>query len=327
MKKIKRFVAAFLIILLVMSLAACSPGGIVVSSETPEPTPTVVPTPTPTPTPSPTPTVEPTPTPTPRNIEAKAGIKKGQDKVEAEVNQRFEDFLNGTGEFTDKNIRDNGFTPHLYDRVADYSDLGCIWVTDENSFEVQGVILYYEKIADGEVLAFGTKNKSGKRIIALLELPSQIIIETNANILFLIHSDPDVCNLDAFQKKIFGERDLVYYDSMRSNQGKFAVTTIYTCLGAEMKGNDDWSDEIKTMFSEAFDPKIAENSAFMTNINILDSNDHLVVNTYESAERFFEAEEENIVTINCFSDFEEFMRAGNFDGIPNCSSFSFLWLG
>ncbi|MEN6339126.1 MAG: hypothetical protein ABFD03_03260, partial [Clostridiaceae bacterium] len=125
--------------------------------------------------------------------------------------------------------------------------------------------------------------------------------------------------------KRFGSRDLVYYDFLSSFVGKIGCTVFYTCVGSEIYGNTDcWTDEVKKLHAEAFDPKIAVNSAFMTNIYFLDCDDNGVKNAYESVRRFYEAEEEYIVTVSSFNDFEEFIRTGDYDKIPNCDGFRFI---
>lgn len=319
MKKIIRFVATLLIVSLVMSLAACSSGGIVVSSGTPDPTLTAIPTPSPTATPNPTPTVEPTPTPTPQKVEAKAGIKKGQEKVEAEVNQRFEDFLNGTGEFTDEITKDRGFTPLF----TDNKDLGCIASTEGNVFIVQGIILHYERTNEGEIIAFGTKDKKGKRIITLVEYPSQSFVKNEGRIKFSTYPDEDLYT-GGSTPIYFVQRDSTYYSFFSSFVGKVSAISIYTSISSEDPNYSLMSDGMKKIWAESIDPKIDASSSFMTNVKFVDSGDGDFIKSSESARRFLDAEEGSIVTVSSYEEFDEFVKSGKIYGLPCCGGFRFI---
>jgi len=314
MKHFSRLFAAFFALVVSFTFlcpTACAPGGMVALAETPELTPTATATPTliPTATPSPTATVEPTSTPTPQKREAAAGILKGQAKIEAEVNQRFEDFLNGTGEFTEEKIRNEGLTSfYTYNK-----DLGCMNMEQEDVFNVQGVMLYYKKVDNGEVFAFGTKDKNGKRMIVPIELPSQLFIKSIGKTGFGIYSESSL--LSHITPKYFSQRDSNYYDFLNSHIG----TVFSLSIPIDISSYNNLP-----LLSESFGLKIGINSSFMTNINFIDTRDHQFINSFESTKRFFEAEEEPIVTVSSYDEIDEFLDTGNFSDIPSSDCFYFV---
>ena len=294
--------------------AACAPGGMALLAETPEPTPTATATPTPTATPSPTPTVEPTPTPTPQKKEAAPGILKGKDKERAEVNQRFEDFLNGVGEYSDENIKNKAFKS-IY---SDTADLGCIDANNETAW-VQGIILFYEKTNQGEVFAFGTKNKKGERIITLIELPSQSIMENDATITFLLYSDRSRYSTPNVKDFL---RSSTYYNFLNSHIGDFLLAEIKICTSLDSANYSQWSDSSKKIYAESVDPKISANYSLMANINFVDNNNHLFVNSNDLIKSFYDTKAD-VLTVDNYDDFKALLET-DYNQIPTFLMFDFM---
>jgi len=281
------------------------------NSEVMEATPSSSPTEALTSTPTPTST-ETSPTPTAKPIEAAPGILKGKDREEAEVNQRFTDFLNGEGEYTEEKIQNEGFTSFYTDK----KDLGCMNMEQKDVFNIQGVMLYYKKVNNGEVFAFGTKDKNGKRIIVPIELPSQLFIESIGRTGFGIYSESSL--LSDITPKYFGQRDSTYYDFLRSHIG----TVFSLSIPIDISSYDNLP-----LLPESFGLKIGINSSFMTNINFIDTMDHQFINSFESTKRFFEAEEEPIITVSSFDEIDEFLDTENFSKIPSSDCFYFVDTG
>lgn len=284
--------------------------------ETPSPNPTEAPTPTPTSEPTSTPN-EATPKPTPMTIESTPMILKGKDKVEADVNQRFQDYLNGVGEFTDEKIEKEAFISTL----TEVGDLGCLSFDEWHlNFQIQGTILCYEKIESGEVFAFGTKNKDGKRIITVVEFPSQSFIDNNNVAYCPIYSDNVYSNGVVRE---FIRRDNLYYNLLNSSIGNFFIFNLGT---SPISGNPLYSgypDGYVQACIESIDPKIAANHALMTNINIIDDRYHDFVKNYELVKQFYDSNPQPILTVETYGEFLDFIK-NNYDQIPCSEQFNFM---
>jgi hypothetical protein len=108
-----------------------------VVESTPSPSPTEAPTPTATPEVTSTPK-ETSPTPTSDGTEKPPLILKGKDRERVEVNQRFEDFLNGTGEYTDEKIKAESSLSVYNDNEV----LGCLASYNDGALvDIQGILL------------------------------------------------------------------------------------------------------------------------------------------------------------------------------------------
>lgn len=281
-------------------------------------------TPSPSPTENPTPTFEPTPTPneatpkpTPKTVESTPMILKGKDKERVEVNKIFEDFLNSKGEYTDEKIKENSFAQFY----SENKDLGCI-NGYENIFTIQGLILHYKQVSDGEIIAFGTKNKDGKRIITIIEFPSQSFIKNQGRIRFSIY--PDFSLDSESDTKYFIKRDNDYYDFLKIYKNKTCAIGINTCVTSEYPYYKFMDEGMIKTSTESLDPKVEINSSFMTNVNFVDDEDHLLRESDESAKLFFEAEEIQIITVTNFDEFDEFLETENWNGIPSTGGFYFV---
>ena len=314
MKRYNLIILATLIVALLFSVA-CAPRVEVALASTPEPTVSV--TAAPTATPSPIPTVEPTPTRIPQKREAAPGILKGQGKVEAEVNQRFEDFLNSKAEFTDATIKKTGFEQGYSNKI----DIGCIDAYDE-TFVLQGVFLYYERVPDGEIFAFGVKNKDGNRIITLIEIPSQISINYRGT--FTIWGYPDSSVFSSPSPNRFGRRDDIYYDFLKSLEGKALTIDLKTRPVSESSGFDSLDDNAKTALTESLDPKVEASFDYVTNVYFVDDQDHQLINASEYIKQLFEAEGGPIITVSTYSEFEEFVKNCDFSSIPSSLGVAYI---
>jgi hypothetical protein len=96
------------------------------------------------------------------------------DKLEeVEVNQRFSDFLNGEGEYSDENLKLKLW--RHYDKTA---DLGFSKAILKDFFAFQSVLLFHKYVDGEEIMALGLKNRKGKRIITAVTMPIKDILKT-----------------------------------------------------------------------------------------------------------------------------------------------------
>ncbi len=322
----RRWTLIAICLMLVFS-CACTPSEIATleaATSTPTTSPANTPTNTPTPTPSAEPTITPTatasPKPTVKQIDNPPMIlKKERERLEAEANQRFDDFLSGTGAFTEERIKNEAF-------LADYNketDLGCLCYVEDGSFGlIQGVILYYQKDNQGEIIAFGTKNKSKKRIITLIEYPSQSIVGNGEDLVFSIYQDRSDTPQQILQ---YFDRDSNYYSFLDSYIGNFTCVLMDTCLSTETSDYNQWPENIKKIYKEAIDPKVEANRALMTNINIIDNGYHDFFRNCPSVKEFYYSKSSYITTVENLDDFER-MSKKNYSQLPCCETFEFFKL-
>lgn len=280
----------------------------------PTPSPTEAPTPTATPETTSTPK-ETSPTPVAKTTETPL-ILKGKDKERVEVNQRFEDFLNGKGDYTDKKLKESYFLQSY----SDNKDLGCV-DAHGNTFVIQGVLLHYGRTDEGEVFAFGTKNKDGKRTITLVEFPSRILFKNIGMVRFWNYSDSSLSSNPDPKTFVLPNSD--YYDFLKSNEGKVLTVDVKTRPIAESSGYESIDDGLKKALTEALDPKVEVNSNFVTSIGFVDDKDHQLINSSEYIKGFFDAEEGSIITVNNFDEFDEFLQTGDFSKIPSTLGIGF----
>lgn len=281
--------------------------------------PTSTPAATPEPTVTATPMIAPTasPKPTVKKIDSTPMIVKGREKVKADINQRFKDFLNGTGEFTEKRIKSEAFIAVF----SDNTDLGCVDAFDDWSrYYIQGIILYYQKTDQGEIFAFGTKNKEKKRVITILEHPSDSILRNGETITVQIFDDRSF-NSKQFLRN-FG-RNKLFYDFLDSYICNFTCISFITRLSTESSQVSNGSESWKKIYQEALDPKVEANYALMTNINIVDNRYHDFFKNYPTVKEFYDSKPKPIISIDNFDDFES-MIENNYSQIPCFDSFEFI---
>lgn len=262
---------------------------------------------------------DPTATPATGKTEAAPGILKGADRKEAEVNQRFEDFLNGTGEYTEEKIKNEGF-------ISNYvhtSDLGCL-VANGEICDVQGILLAYEKVDNGEVFALGIKDKNGERIITLVEFPSQLYINHDLTLDFPIY--PDRFWNSAAHIRSFGySRTSDYYNFLNSYIGELSLIGIDVCLSSNTSYYNEWPDGYKEVYAEFIDLKIPVNRSLMTDINFVDDSNHSFVKNIESAKEFYNSKPEYIMEVTNFDEFKSLID-NNYNQIPCVEGFGFMSL-
>lgn len=85
---------------------------------------------------------------------------------EMEVNQRFAQFLNGEGEYSDEELKNKLFYTHDTD-----SDLGFSTAGIGDTIFFQSILLYHKNVGGEEILALGLKDRQRKRVITLVSLP------------------------------------------------------------------------------------------------------------------------------------------------------------
>lgn len=122
--------------------------------------------------------------PTPEEIKSPAGVsdvligetEKGElEKLEEiEVNQRFSEFLNGEGEYSDGNIWKN-----LFGKMG-VKDLGYESYGRGTMINFQSVLLFHKNINGEEILALGVKNRAGERNISLVSWPIKDMIKISS---------------------------------------------------------------------------------------------------------------------------------------------------
>ena len=115
--------------------------------------------------------------PAPEEIKSPAGVsdvligetEKGElEKLEEiEVNRRFSEFLNGEGEYSDKELRKIFYTLHSGASV----DLGFLEAYGTQCL-IQSVVLFNKNVEGNEFLAMGIKNKQGERKITVINWPT-----------------------------------------------------------------------------------------------------------------------------------------------------------
>jgi len=91
---------------------------------------------------------------------------------EMEVNQRFSDFLNGEGEYSDEKIK----RKMMY-RDNKLVDLGLYGTALGYSCMVQGVLLHCQGGDESQYLALGVKDRVGERKIVTVKWPSELLSE------------------------------------------------------------------------------------------------------------------------------------------------------
>lgn len=195
MKHFSRFLASFLVVLLLVSLFACAPNSAVSEVMT---TPEVASAPTATPTATPAPTATPVPTLNPEDIE--------------NANQRFADFLNSEGDFSDEKIKREVY---IFFNDKD-RDLGYI-VAYEDIILLQGILLYNEQFPNGQMLAVGIKDRGGERKIVVFKYTTQYYVDCGTG-LFVVETHGRL--MDDIQNWIRFENSGALYDYLRDHAGQ-----------------------------------------------------------------------------------------------------------
>ena len=159
MKRNYQLFALTLVTSVLLFIYACSPGGIAVSSVTPEPSLTAVPTSTPTATPSATPTAIPTP----------AVDEYGfTEERKAELNQQIQDFLNKEGNYTEESLAGQLLTGQSNEIF--YKGTRKLGLMDETP-RIQCWLFDYFMWEERLMLIVGLDGKSDERFVTLLEIP------------------------------------------------------------------------------------------------------------------------------------------------------------
>ena len=135
--------------------------------------------------------------PTPEEIKSPAGVcdvlkgetEKGElEKLEEiEVNQRFSEFLNGEGGYSEQSLKRRLFGVSLE------PDLG-FHVSDPNTlFRFQSVLLFHKNVEGREILTVGVKDRNGDRKITMLDWPVEKFFELHPDsIVFFSISNRDM---------------------------------------------------------------------------------------------------------------------------------------
>jgi hypothetical protein len=106
-------------------------------------------------------------------LEELGKIEEMEKLEEMEVNQRFSEFLNGEGEYSDENLKLKLW--RHYDKTA---DLGFSKAILKDFFAFQSVLLFHKYVDGEEIMALGLKNRKGKRIITAVTMPIKDILKT-----------------------------------------------------------------------------------------------------------------------------------------------------
>ena len=317
----RRWTLIVLCLMLVFG-CACAPSTMTTLEATAS-TPTASPASTPSATPETTVTVTPTiappatvsPKPTVMKIDSTPMIVKGKEKAIADLNQRFQDFLLGEGQFSEEEIIKNLFVSPFDANVV---DLGCnSGLPSISVFSIQGVVLHYEITAYGEVFAFGTKGKKGDRMIIMLEVPTQSLVNNNCAITFQVF--PTASQGSSSILLDFHKRDYSYYEFLNRYLNKSICLDIDTQVSLELEGYNSIPENVKKVYIESIDPKIDVNCDLMTNIFFVDSKDHQLLNNYEQAKYFFQSTAEPIITVTTYDEFQ-YHLSNEYDQIPSCIS-------
>jgi len=314
----------FAFCLMIIFCCACAPSG-KTALEATSSTPTASPTSTPSATPEPTitasrsiaPTATASPKPTVKQVDSTPMIVKGKEKVKADVNQRFQDFLYATGEFTDRKIAEYTFKSD----ISEKTDLGCFTCDNKyKSFYIQGVVLYYQSTNLGELFALGTKDRNGNRIITLVEFPSNSILSTNNKIRIAVHSNNTYFSESETDDDIeimeLSKKDEVYFNFLNECMNKPICFNIRTCLGSEISWYHEIPENEKNMYIEGSDLKVEANRSLISRIYFVFTLDTWFFNSVKEANAYFYSADRSILTVQNYDEFENLVNT-SYDQIPS----------
>ena len=300
MKHCKTLFAAALALAVSLALflfTACAPDESAAPAETAEPTPTA--------------TAEPTP------LSTEAPAETADTEANAEIDQRFEEFLNATGDYTDETIRSASIECAFSEET-----LGCMYTPHQefDKYFLQGVLLHYEVTDTGEVFAFGTKNKQGERVIALIEYPSESLTGNGEFIQVNVYSEPTayyMIDVPAFEQRGEGSP---YCDFLDSYIGRPMLVDIDVYNAAEDREEFGYLTEGFQKFYNVADEKTELNRLFLTNVYYPDNNARNLYfsNMNDLAKEIYDAEPNDNLFVETLEEFE-YQVDTNFDSIPSCT--------
>ncbi|GEM_PF-1937699 len=120
-------------------------------------------------------------------LEELGKIEEMEKLEEMEVNQRFSEFLNGEGEYSEQSLQKKLF------RGGFESGLGFHFSDLNTLFRFQSVLLFHKNVGGREILTVGVKDRNGDRKITMVDWPVEKFFELHPNsIVFFGISDQNM---------------------------------------------------------------------------------------------------------------------------------------
>lgn len=222
-------------------------------------------------------------------------------KEEKEVNQKFSDFLNGVGEYSDEELK-----LKLWGNVDKVQDLGFSKMSADNHFIFQGILLFHKNIDGEEILALGLKDRTEKRIITAVTWP----IDSLLTLGYGVHTGESIGKsyTNSIPKSYFDESEIG--SLLDKNSGLLVNFTMNMIPDAHKNGYP--TEEYGNIYISLFANKGNINRDFLTGIWRPKRTDMLSSMTREVFEKY--RDKSSVQEINDYSDFLDLTN--NSDVLP-----------
>ena len=216
--------------------------------------------------------------PTPEEIKSPAGVcdvlkgetEKGElEKLEEiEVNQRFSEFLNGEGGYSDETLKKRMF---CYYSSISKAELGFCGLNGIETV-VQGVLLGHFFKDDGDYVAVGVKNRDGKRIISLAEWPIKEEMKAYNDVIVVEMVGGGSSTSYAIKSLV--DRDEVDF-FINEKMGQVVLFNFFNLTDKDLKskGFKSLDSEKANFYLNFVLPKISDNTEFIAGLWMPQNND------------------------------------------------------
>lgn len=179
------------------------------------------------------------------------------------IDARFKSFLEGTGEFSDKKLRDKMF----YSFVKGEVDLGLCGLTNNGvNYVVQGVLLGYFQSENKLFVAIGAKNKENEREIVL----TQLLVKEQVDAYSFAMTDRVVVGQNSVSHKneyLYSNDDVISFI-----EGKLGSVVLFNFINSAYKLSSSIDKKIHDYYSKYVLPRGDVNINYLSNLFVnLDS--------------------------------------------------------
>lgn len=202
---------------------------------------------------------------TPEKIEIKGEMASqqeivltGQKEIKI-VDQRFDEFLNGKGIYSDEKLKDKMY----YSYVKGEVDLGLCGMRDnKRDYVVQGVLLGQFEYEKKNFVAIGVKNKEKEREVVLAQwLVEEKIAAYSITGAMTEELDKKPNSYNYTIKKLFSNNEAISF-----LENKLEDVVIFCFNNGDYKVQDDTNDKIRNYYSEYVVPRRDTNINFVSGL-------------------------------------------------------------